>query len=82
LRTGCEQNVWIMTDRERERIKNYVIRRCMLCTYFSPICYDGSQIEEDKMGGACSTNGEHDKFTLSLCVENVNGRDHLTVMCR
>jgi len=41
----------------------------MLCTYFSPICYDGNQIAEDEMGGACSTNWAHDKFTLNFHVK-------------
>ena len=56
-------------EREREsRIKNYVMRRCMLCTYFSTICYDGNQIVEDEMGGACSTNGAYDTFTFDFHV--------------
>jgi hypothetical protein len=58
-------------DREREsEIENYVMRRCMLCTYFSPMCYDGNQFEEDEMGGTCSTNGERDihiKFSCKKC---------------
>jgi hypothetical protein len=56
-----------MKGGEREsRIKNYVMRRCM---FFSPICYDGNQIVEDEMGGACSTNGAHDTFTLNFHVK-------------
>jgi len=41
----------------------------MLCAYFSPICYDGSQIAEDEKAGASSTNGELDKFTLNFHVK-------------
>jgi len=41
----------------------------MLCTYFSPICYDGNHIAEDEMGGAYSTNEAHDKFMLNFHVK-------------
>jgi hypothetical protein len=41
----------------------------MFCTYFSPVRYDGNQIEEDEMSGACTTNGAHNKFTLIFNVK-------------
>jgi hypothetical protein len=34
------------------------------------------QIEEDEMGGACSTYAKEDKFELCFRQENMKGRDH------
>jgi hypothetical protein len=53
---------------------NYTRRSLIIC-YFSPIYYSGDKIEKNEMGGACSTYGGGEAYTVFWWA-NLSERDH------